>query len=122
MYVIGAANSAGQAVVNLARYARRVVLLVRGQRLEASMSHYLVEQIRNTPNVEVRLQTEVMAGAGDEHLESLTLRDHSDDTNGDVDTNWLFVFIGATPRTDWLGDGIARDEKGFVMTGTRPPP
>ncbi len=117
VYVIGAANSAGQAVVNLARYARRVVLLVRGQTLEASMSHYLVEQIRNTPNVEVRLQTEVVAGAGAEHLEGLTLLDHSDDTKGDVDTNWLFVFIGATPRTDWLGDGVARDEKGFVMTG-----
>jgi thioredoxin reductase (NADPH) len=117
VYVIGAANSAGQAVVNLARYARRVVLLVRGPTLEASMSHYLVEQIRNTPNVEVRLQTEIVAGAGDEHLEGLTLLDHSDDTKGDVDTNWLFVFIGATPRTDWLGDGIARDEKGFVMTG-----
>ena len=117
VYVIGAANSAGQAVVNLARYARRVVLLVRGQTLEASMSHYLVEQIRNTPNVEVRLQTEVVAGAGDEHLEGLTLLDHSDDTKDDVDTNWLFVFIGATPRTDWLGDGVARDEKGFVMTG-----
>jgi thioredoxin reductase (NADPH) len=117
VFVVGAANSAGQAVVNLARYARRVVLLVRGATLEASMSHYLVEQIRKTPNVEVRLQTEVVAGMGDDHLEVLTLLDHGNDAKSDAETNWLFVFIGATPRTDWLGDRIARDEKGFVMTG-----
>ena len=117
VYVVGAANSAGQAVVNLARFARRVVLLVRGDSLEASMSHYLTEQIRATPNVEVHLESEVLGGTGVDHLEGLTLADHRAGTKTDVETNWLFVFIGATPRTDWLGDEIARDEKGFVMTG-----
>ncbi len=117
VYVIGAANSAGQAVVNLARFARRVVLLVRSDALEKSMSHYLIEQIRATPNVEVRLQSEVVGGVGTEHLEGLTLIDNAAGTKSDVETNWLFVFIGATPRTDWLGNGIARDETGFVKTG-----
>ena len=117
VYVVGAANSAGQAVVNLARFARRVVLLVRADSLEASMSHYLTEQIRATPNVEVRLQTEVVGGSGIDHLEGLSLADHREGTKTDVETNWLFVFIGAAPRTDWLGDDVARDEKGFVMTG-----
>jgi len=117
VYVVGAANSAGQAVVNLARFARRVVLLVRAESLEASMSHYLIEQIRATPNVEVRLETEVVGGQGGDHLESLTLADHGAGTKADVDTNWLFVFIGAAPRTEWLGGGVARDDKGFVMTG-----
>ncbi len=117
VYVVGAANSAGQAVVNLARFARRVVLLVRADSLEASMSHYLTEQIRATPNVEVRLQTEVVGGQGGDHLEGLTLADHGAGTKTDVETNWLFVFIGAAPRTEWLGDDVARDEKGFVMTG-----
>jgi thioredoxin reductase (NADPH) len=117
VYVVGAANSAGQAVLNLARHARRVVLLVRGDDLEKSMSRYLVDRIRAAENVEVRLQSEVAAGRGDGHLEGLTIRDRATGTTEDVASNWLFVFIGAQPHTDWLGDSVLRDGKGFVITG-----
>ncbi len=117
VYVVGAANSAGQAVLNLARYARSVTVLVRSDSLEKSMSSYLVERIRATPNVEVRLSTEVAAGHGDDHLEGLTLRERGTGATQDVATDWLFVFIGASPRTDWLGDEVARDGHGFVLTG-----
>jgi thioredoxin reductase (NADPH) len=117
VYVVGAANSAGQAVLNFARFAKRVVLLVRGGQLETGMSQYLVDRIRATPNVEVRLQTEVAAATGDGHLESLTLVDRKSGTAEEVQTSWLFAFIGASPRTDWLGDHVARDGKGFVLTG-----
>jgi thioredoxin reductase (NADPH) len=117
VYVVGAANSAGQAVLNLARYARKVVLLVRGERLEDSMSHYLVARIQETPNVEVRLQTQVVGGGGDGHLERLQLCDRTG-TVEEVAASWLFVFIGAAPRTDWLGTEVARDPHGFLLTGT----
>jgi thioredoxin reductase (NADPH) len=117
VYVVGAANSAGQAVLNFARYAKRVVLLVRSDDLEKSMSRYLVDRIRAADNVEVRLQSAVVAGRGEDHLEGLTIADRAAGTTEDVDTNWLFVYIGAQPRTDWLGDAVARDEKGFVVTG-----
>jgi thioredoxin reductase (NADPH) len=118
VYVVGAANSAGQAVLNLARYARKVVLLVRGERLEDSMSHYLVARIRETANVEVRLRTQVVAGGGDGHLERLRLCDEESGAVEEVATSWLFVFIGAAPRTDWLGAEVARDERGFLLTGS----
>jgi thioredoxin reductase (NADPH) len=117
VYLVGAANSAGQAALNLARFARRVVLLVRGASLEAGMSQYLVDRIQTTDNIEVRLQTEVVAAGGDGHLEHLTLSDRATGTKEEVSTNWLFVFIGAAPRTDWLGDEILRDPHGFVVTG-----
>ncbi len=117
VYVVGAANSAGQAVLNIAQFARRVVLLVRADALEKAMSMYLVERIRATENVEVRLQTEVIEGSGSDHLEALTLFDRGAGTKEEVLTNWLFVFIGASPRTDWLGPDVARDGRGFVITG-----
>ncbi|HYO34140.1 MAG TPA: FAD-dependent oxidoreductase [Nocardioidaceae bacterium] len=117
VYVVGAANSAGQAVLNFARYAKRVVLLVRGRQLEAGMSQYLVDRIRATPNVDVRLHTEVAAASGDGHLETLTLADRDTGTEELVDASQLFVFIGASPRTDWLGDQVVRDAKGFLLTG-----
>jgi len=117
VYVVGAANSAGQAVLNIARFARRVVMVVRAEALEKSMSRYLVERIHGAPNVEVRLQSEVVAGHGDDHLEEITVADRAAGTKEDAPTNWLFVFIGASPRTDWLGADVARDERGFVITG-----
>ncbi len=117
VYIVGAANSAGQAALNLARYARRVVMLVRSDSLEKSMSQYLVARIHAADNIEIRLQTEVGAGRGDTNLEAITLVDRADGTEAEVLTNWLFVFIGASPRTDWLGDDVARDDKGFVITG-----
>jgi thioredoxin reductase (NADPH) len=116
VYVVGAANSAGQAALNIARFARRVVLLVRSDVLEKSMSSYLVERIHAAENIEVRLRTEVVAGRGEGHLQAITIADRAADTKEEVATNWLFVFIGASPRTDWLGDDVARD-RGFVITG-----
>ena len=118
VYIVGAANSAGQAALNFARYARRVVLLVRGDSLEKSMSLYLADRCTAHDKIEVRLQTEVVAGRGNDHLEEITLLDRSTGSKEDVPTNWLFAFIGAQPRTGWLGDGIVRDERGFVVTGT----
>ncbi|KQY57306.1 FAD-dependent oxidoreductase [Nocardioides sp. Root140] len=117
VYVVGAANSAGQAVLNLARYAKRVVLVVRGDALEHTMSQYLVARIRGAENVEVQLGTEVVAARGDGHLEAITLADRARGTTTEVSTSWLFVFIGAVPHTAWLGDSVARDDKGFVLTG-----
>jgi thioredoxin reductase (NADPH) len=118
VYIVGAANSAGQAALNFARYARRVVLLVRGDSLEKAMSLYLADRCTAHDKIEVRLQTEVVAGRGSDHLEEITLLDRGTGTKEDVTTNWLFAFIGAQPRTGWLGDGIVRDERGFVVTGT----
>ncbi|WP_018330733.1 FAD-dependent oxidoreductase [Actinomycetospora chiangmaiensis] len=117
VYVVGGANSAGQAAMNFSRYARRVVMLVRGESLASSMSHYLIEQIEGVAHIEVRTCTEVVAAEGEGHLEKLTLRDRSDGTEEVVDAQWLFVFIGAQPRTDWLDGTVDRDGRGFVLTG-----
>jgi thioredoxin reductase (NADPH) len=117
VYIVGAANSAGQAAINFARYARKVVLLVRGDSLEKAMSLYLADRCRQHERIEVRTETEVVAGRGDGHLEEITLVHRGNGTKEDVPANWLFAFIGAQPRTGWLGDGIARDERGFVVTG-----
>ncbi len=117
VYVVGAANSAGQAALNFARYAKRVVLVVRGPSLEASMSHYLVSRILAAPNIEVRLRTEVVGARGEGHLEAITLCDAGAGRVEEVETGWVFVFIGAAPHTDWLGDAVARDSHGFVLTG-----
>ncbi len=117
VYLVGAANSAGQAALNMARFAKRVVMLVRGASLEASMSRYLIERITATSNIEVRFRSEVGACEGDGHLERLTLVDRDTGDREEVSASWLFVFIGASPRTGWLGDAVVRDEKGFVVTG-----
>ena len=117
VYVVGAANSAGQAVLNFSKVASRVVMVVRAARLEDSMSEYLVERIHAAGNVEVRFRSEVAAAHGTDHLEGVTLVDRDTGETCDLETNWLFVFIGALPRTDWLGDAVARDDKGFVVTG-----
>jgi thioredoxin reductase (NADPH) len=117
VYVVGAANSAGQAVLSLARYAKRVVMVVRAASLRDSMSQYLIERITAAPNVEVRFGCEVAAARGEGHLEGITIRDRDTGQAEEVATSWLFVFIGAAPRTDWLGDRVARDPHGFVVTG-----
>ena len=118
VYIVGGANSAGQAAVFLARHARRVTLLVRAGSLEASMSHYLIRQIAEIPNIDVRLDTEVIGMDGDDHLEgahrSATARGGTRET---VKAGYLFVFIGAAPRTEWLDGVVARDARGFVLTG-----
>ncbi|MTD59597.1 FAD-dependent oxidoreductase [Amycolatopsis pithecellobii] len=116
VYIVGGANSAGQAAVFFSRYAKDVTILVRGESLHASMSHYLIEQLDQIENVHVRTHTTVKQVHGDEHLEKLTLCDQHG-TEETVETSHLFVFIGAAPRTGWLGDQIVRDEHGFVRTG-----
>jgi thioredoxin reductase (NADPH) len=116
VYVVGGANSAGQAALNFARYARRVVMVVRGQRLEDTMSLYLVAQIRAKDNIEVLLGSSVLAAHGDGHLDAITLCQAGVPPR-EVPTSWLFVYIGATPRTDWLGSSVARDPRGFILTG-----
>jgi thioredoxin reductase (NADPH) len=116
VYIVGGANSAGQSAVFFARHASCVTLLVRGASLEASMSHYLIQQLAEIPNVVVRTGTTVSAVRGDEHVEELDLRDAA----GRVETvpaEHLFVFIGAAPRTEWLDGVLARDGRGFVCTG-----
>jgi thioredoxin reductase (NADPH) len=117
VYIVGAANSAGQAALNLARYARRVVLVVRGETLLTTMSEYLVGRIEAKPNIEVRCRCEVVAGSGDGHLERLTLLERLSGATTEVEASWLFIFIGASPRTEWLGADVVRDRAGFVMTG-----
>jgi thioredoxin reductase (NADPH) len=117
VYVVGAANSAGQAALNLARFAERVVLVVRAGSLAGTMSTYLVERITAAANIAVRHRCQVVAGRGDGHLEALTLADRDTGVTEEVPSSWLFVFIGAWPRTEWLGPDVARDDKGFVVTG-----
>jgi thioredoxin reductase (NADPH) len=117
VYVVGAANSAGQAALNMAKHARRVVMVVRAGGLEASMSRYLVDRIEAHPGIEVRTGSEVTAARGDGHLESLTILDRTDGSCADVPASWLFIFIGAQPRTDWLGEDVVRDERGYIVTG-----
>ena len=118
VYLVGAANSAGQAALNLAKHAKRVVMLIRGGALDATMSRYLVDRIGSTANIDVRPSTEVVDARGDGHLESLVLSDRTRQVTEEVQASWLFVFIGASPRTDWLGPDVMRDAKGFVVTGT----
>jgi thioredoxin reductase (NADPH) len=117
VYIIGGANAAGQAAVYLARHARRVTLLVRASSLQKSMSHYLVRQIAEIPNIDARLDTEVIGVDGVDHLEALTLCNRARGTLETVSAGYLFVFIGAAPRTDWLDGVVARDARGFVLTG-----
>jgi thioredoxin reductase (NADPH) len=117
VYIVGGANSAGQAALHLARYAAHVTLVVRAESLRAGMSHYLVQQVEADPNVEVRLQTEVVDGGGNLRLEHLTLRNDAAGSEETVRADALFLMIGARPHTEWLPDTIRRDEQGFVLCG-----
>ncbi|HEV2920638.1 MAG TPA: NAD(P)/FAD-dependent oxidoreductase, partial [Actinomycetota bacterium] len=107
----------GQAALNLSRFAKRVVLVVRAGTLADTMSRYLVERVAATPNIAVRYRSEVVSGRGDGHLEALTIADRDAGATEEVAASWLFVFIGASPRTEWLGADVVRDPKGFVVTG-----
>jgi thioredoxin reductase (NADPH) len=117
IYVVGGANSAGQAAVYLGRHAKSVTILVRGPSLEASMSYYLIKQIEDIPNISVRTCTEVIEAIGEDHLESLTLRNTATGDTETVDAQLLFLFIGAAPLTDWLDGVVVRDSRGFVVSG-----
>jgi thioredoxin reductase (NADPH) len=117
VYIIGGANSAEQAAMFFLQHARRVIMLVRGKSLEAGMSQYLVDQIRETESISVELNSEVVEVSGDEHLEGISVRCATSGETQKVPTNHLFVFIGAAPRTEWLSDVLMREEKGFILTG-----
>jgi thioredoxin reductase (NADPH) len=118
VFVLGGGNSAGQAAMHLARYASAVTLLVRGDSLAASMSQYLRKQIDENKNIELRFNTEVVGASGDGQLEALTLRDRLSGEEETAPAAGLFVLIGNLPHTDWLPPTIARDDYGYVPTGS----
>lgn len=118
VYLVGAGNSAGQAAVFFSNHARSVTLLVRGESLAESMSHYLIEQIATKANIRVETRSEVVAAHGDEELEAIEVIDRSAGITSRRDARVLFVLIGAEATTDWLPSEISRDEHGFVLTGT----
>ncbi|GES30213.1 FAD-dependent oxidoreductase [Streptomyces angustmyceticus] len=117
VYIVGGANSAGQAAIYLARSAKSVTVLVRRPSLSTSMSHYLIQQVDETPTISVRTHTVVAAAHGSRQLEQLTLRDTTTGETELVDAQWMFVFIGAAPLTDWLEGTVLRDSRGFILTG-----
>jgi len=117
IHLIGAGNSAGQAAMFFANHARTVSLVVRGGSLEASMSHYLIEQIRKRPNIQVELHSEVRAVHGDKLLTAVDLGNRATGATRRLDSGGVFVFIGADAETGWLPDAIVRDERGYVLTG-----
>lgn len=117
VYIVGGANSAGQAAVNLAQHAKSVTLVVRGPSLESSMSYYLIQQIEAIDNINVRTCTVVQEVCGDDHVERLLLEDQRTGETEEVTCGQMFIFIGAEPRTDWLDGVVARDDHGFVLAG-----
>ena len=117
VYVVGGANSAGQAAVHLARYAAQVTLLVRRPTLAETMSDYLVKELQAIPNIRIRYNTQAVDGHGEGRLTGLTLKDRSSGATETVSATALFILIGAEPHTDWLPETILRDRWGFVLTG-----
>ncbi|HUO25670.1 MAG TPA: FAD-dependent oxidoreductase [Candidatus Aquilonibacter sp.] len=117
VYIVGGANSAGQAAMNFARYADRVVLLVRGDSLSSTMSQYLIDQVKETPNIQVWAHASVAEAHGDTHLEEISVLCSDTDKIERVAASSMFIFIGALPCTEWLGDVVERDDRGFVLTG-----
>jgi thioredoxin reductase (NADPH) len=117
VYLVGGANSAGQAALHFARYARRVVMVVRGSALAMGMSHYLVEQIESTPNIEVLVRTTVVAAHGERRLEGLTLEDGASGEQREAPAAALFLFIGAVPHTEMVAGLVLRNRTGFILTG-----
>jgi thioredoxin reductase len=122
VFVAGAGNSAGQAALHLAKWAERVTLLVRARSLADSMSDYLIRELGAAPNVDIRYRVQVAGGTGAGHLQSLVLEDTASGTRRSVPADALFVLIGSQPRTEWLGDSVARDRRGFILTGPDLPP
>jgi thioredoxin reductase (NADPH) len=121
VFVVGGANSAGQAALHLARYARTVTLVVRAGSLRAGMSEYLARQIEATDNIRARLGCQVVGGGGDGRLDHLVLRDVGSQADTTVEASALFLLIGAEPNTDWLPPEVERDAQGFVLTGADAP-
>jgi len=117
VYIVGGANSAGQAAVHFSGYAKRVVMLVRGESLAATMSRYLIDRIEQTPNIEVQTGASVMEVCGETRLEEISIKCHATGVVDRVPANSLFIFIGAEPRTNWLEGVVDRDDLGFILTG-----
>jgi thioredoxin reductase (NADPH) len=117
IYVVGGANSAGQAAMNFSKYAERVVILVRGEGLAATMSQYLIEQIQKTPNIQIWTHASVAEVHGDKRLEEISVLCSDTDKIERVPASSMFIFIGALPRTEWLAGLVQRDERGFILTG-----
>lgn len=117
VYIVGGANSAGQAAMNFARYADRVVILVRGDGLLSTMSRYLIDQIEKTPNIQVWTHASVVEVHGDTHLEEISVLCSDTNKIERVKAESMFIFIGALPRTDWLAGVVERDDRGFILTG-----
>jgi len=117
VFIVGAANSAGQGALFLANYARRVVVLCRSDSIRRSMSSYLADRIEDAANIEVRTHASVIRADGGDHLERIVVRNAQDGAETTEETSHLFVYIGAQPETDWLDGAVARDAKGFIPTG-----
>jgi len=117
LYVVGGANSAGQAAMNFANYGCRVVMLVRGDSLSRTMSQYLIDQIQRTPNIQLWTHASIAEVHGDKHLEEVSVLCSDTNKVERVPANAMFIFIGAMPRTDWLADVVERDDRGFILTG-----
>jgi len=117
VHIIGGANSAGQAAMHFSKFADKVIMLVRGESLAATMSHYLIEQIEKTPNIEVHTRSSVVEVHGDTRLTGLTILCSTTGVKEQVPASSLYIFIGAQPRTQWLGGLIERDERGFILSG-----
>jgi thioredoxin reductase (NADPH) len=117
VYVVGGANSAGQAAMNFARYAERVIILVRGESLASTMSQYLIDQIKETPNIQLWARAGVVEAHGTTHLEEISVLCSDTNKIERVPASSMFIFIGALPRTDWLAGLVERDERGFILTG-----
>jgi len=117
VYIVGGANSAGQAAMNFSKYAKRVIMLVRGDSLSATMSQYLIDQIKQTANISVEYNSSVVSVQGEERLESITVQCGTSGETQTVNTSALFIFIGAVPHTDWLAGVVERDELGFILAG-----
>jgi thioredoxin reductase (NADPH) len=117
VYIVGGANSAGQAAMFFSEHARKVVVVYRGDSLRKSMSEYLVKQVEGKENIEVRLNSSVIEAEGEDHLERISINNSASGETEIVPTQSLFIFIGAVPHTDWLDGVVERDKRGFILSG-----
>jgi thioredoxin reductase (NADPH) len=117
VYVVGGANSAGQAAINFAKHAERVVIVVRGSSVSSTMSQYLVDQIKQTPNIQIWPNASIAEVHGETHLEEISFLCSDTNRIERVKATAVFIFIGALPRTEWLANVVERDERGFILTG-----
>jgi thioredoxin reductase (NADPH) len=117
VFIVGGANSAGQAAMYFSKYARRVVMLVRGSSLAASMSQYLIKQLKETPNIQIEFDSCVVEAHGQDHLEAISVHCTVGNEVNKVAANSLFIMIGAAPNTRWLAEIVERDEHGFILSG-----